>query len=62
MYVVTSQLGFEALLAGKRVHCFGMPFYAGWGLTEDSQSCARRSVERSLEAVFMRRISAIVAL
>ncbi|WP_370239033.1 capsular polysaccharide export protein, LipB/KpsS family [Neptunomonas phycophila] len=52
VYVVTSQLGFEALLAGKRVHCFGMPFYAGWGLTEDSQSCARRSVERSLEAVF----------
>ena len=35
VYVVTSQLGFEALLWGKPVHCFGMPFYAGWGLTRD---------------------------
>lgn len=34
VYVVTSQLGFEALLAGKQVHCFGLPFYAGWGLTK----------------------------
>jgi len=52
VYVVTSQLGFEALLAGKRVHCFGMPFYAGWGLTQDYHICERRSVERSLESVF----------
>ena len=35
VYVVTSQLGFEALLWGKPVHCFGQPFYAGWGLTFD---------------------------
>jgi capsular polysaccharide export protein len=35
VYVVTSQLGFEALLWGRPVHCFGMPFYAGWGLTQD---------------------------
>jgi capsular polysaccharide export protein len=35
VYVVTSQLGFEALLWGKPVFCFGMPFYAGWGLTHD---------------------------
>lgn len=27
VYVVTSQLGFEALLAGKQVHCFGVPFF-----------------------------------
>jgi len=52
VYVVTSQLGFEALLAGKKVHCFGMPFYAGWGLTEDRVRCERRGIERSLEAVF----------
>ena len=31
VYVVTSQMGFEALLWGKPVHCFGMPFYGGWG-------------------------------
>ena len=35
VYTVTSQLGFEALLWGKSVHVFGMPFYAGWGLTKD---------------------------
>jgi len=35
VYTVTSQLGFEALIWGKNVRCFGMPFYAGWGLTQD---------------------------
>ncbi|RMX04051.1 capsular polysaccharide biosynthesis protein [Corticibacter populi] len=35
VYVVTSQMGFEALLWGKPVRTFGMPFYAGWGLTGD---------------------------
>jgi capsular polysaccharide export protein len=35
IYTVTSQLGFEALLWSKPVHVFGMPFYAGWGLTKD---------------------------
>ncbi|PJG58406.1 beta-3-deoxy-D-manno-oct-2-ulosonic acid transferase, partial [Aeromonas cavernicola] len=43
VYTVSSQLGFEALLLGKPVHCFGMPFYAGWGLTHDSQRCERRA-------------------
>jgi len=52
VYTVTSQMGFEALLAGKRVTCFGMPFYAGWGLTEDHIQCPRRDVTRSLEQVF----------
>ncbi|BBB30253.1 capsular polysaccharide biosynthesis protein [Neptunomonas japonica] len=52
VYVVTSQLGFEALMAGKKVTCFGMPFYAGWGLTDDRQVCDRRGVSRSLEQVF----------
>ncbi|WP_249979328.1 capsular polysaccharide biosynthesis protein [Vreelandella olivaria] len=52
VYVVTSQLGFEALLAGKQVHCFGLPFYAGWGLTLDQLSCHRRHRQRSLEEVF----------
>jgi len=36
VYTVTSQMGFEALLWGKPVRCFGMPFYAGWGLTGDA--------------------------
>ncbi len=52
VHVVTSQLGFEALIAGKQVHCHGMPFFAGWGLTRDRQQCSRRGIERSLETVF----------
>ncbi|WP_300808575.1 capsular polysaccharide biosynthesis protein [uncultured Desulfovibrio sp.] len=52
VYCVTSQMGFEALLLDKKVHCFGMPFYAGWGLTQDRQTCARRMAVRSLEEVF----------
>ncbi len=52
VYVVTSQLGFEALLLNIPVTCFGMPFYAGWGLTDDRASCARRTKVRTLEEVF----------
>lgn len=48
VYTVSSQLGFEALLLGKSVYCFGMPFYAGWGLTQDSKACERRNVQVSL--------------
>lgn len=35
VWTMTSLIGFEALLRGKRVTCLGMPFYAGWGLTDD---------------------------
>lgn len=52
VHVVTSQLGFEALLAGRRVICHGMPFYAGWGLTDDRLTCTRRSQPRTLEQLF----------
>lgn len=37
IYVKSSQVGFEALLLGKKVVTYGIPFYAGWGLTEDKQ-------------------------
>jgi len=52
VYVVTSQMGFEALIAGKQVHCYGQPFYAGWGLTQDQLTCERRGVQKALEEVF----------
>jgi capsular polysaccharide export protein len=52
VFTVTSQMGFEALLVGKKVSCFGMPFYAGWGLTEDYVDCPRRGIKRSLEDIF----------
>ena len=31
VHVLTSLAGFEALLRGKAVTCYGQPFYAGWG-------------------------------
>lgn len=46
VYTVSSQLGFEAILAGHRPRVFGQPFYAGWGLTTDEQPLPRR--KRSL--------------
>lgn len=52
VYVCTTQFGFEALMCGKEVHVFGMPFYAGWGLTHDRQKCERRTNTRTLEEVF----------
>ena len=42
VYTVSSQLGFEAILAGHRPQVFGQPFYAGWGLTEDRNPVDRR--------------------
>ncbi|WP_223871729.1 hypothetical protein [Candidatus Dactylopiibacterium carminicum] len=52
VYAVTSTMGFEALLAGKQVSCFGMPWYAGWGATEDRLTCARRVRRRSVDEIF----------
>ena len=49
LYVCSSQLGFEGLLAGVRVTCFGRAFYAGWGLTDDRQSSPRRSRRLTLD-------------
>jgi capsular polysaccharide export protein len=42
VYTVSSQLGWEAVLAGQRPVVFGQPWYAGWGVTEDVQPIARR--------------------
>ncbi len=49
VYTVTSQIGFEALLWGKKVRCFGMPFYAGWGLTGDFLPAPHRRGNTTLE-------------
>ncbi len=46
VYTVSSQMGFEAILAGHRPRVFGQPFYAGWGLTQDENPVPRR--ERKL--------------
>ncbi len=53
VHTMTSLTGFEALLRGLKVVTHGMPFYAGWGLTEDlflsSEVYARRGRKLSLE-------------
>lgn len=38
VHTLTSLAGFDALLRGKAVFTYGMPFYAGWGLTHDAIS------------------------
>ena len=57
VYVVSSHMGFEALMLGKKVHCFGVPWYAGWGLTDDKFApidilLNRRQVKRTLIQLF----------
>ena len=52
VYVATSGMGFEALLCGKPVRCFGIPWYAGWSATQDAQHCPRRTRTRSVRELF----------
>jgi capsular polysaccharide export protein len=49
LHTMTSNLGFEALLRGLHVVCWGVPFYAGWGLTDDRLPVARRSRRLTLD-------------
>lgn len=42
VYTVSSQIGFEAILAGHKPRVFGQPFYAGWGLSIDENPVPRR--------------------
>jgi capsular polysaccharide export protein len=49
VHVLTSLAGFEALLRGKKVTCYGQPFYAGWGLTDDIMPPARRTLRLTLD-------------
>ena len=49
LHTMTSLSGFEAILRDKKVVTYGMPFYAGWGLTEDRQTCDRRTAKRTID-------------
>jgi capsular polysaccharide export protein len=51
VHVATSLAGFEALLRGRRVVCWGLPFYAGWGLTDDRVPAPRRHRRLGLDAL-----------
>jgi capsular polysaccharide export protein len=47
VHTMTSLTGFDALLRGKRVTTYGMPFYAGWGLTEDLRDVGGAQARRT---------------
>lgn len=49
VHVMTSLTGFEALLRGKPVWCYGQPFYSGYGLTTDRQAQPRRTRRLSID-------------
>ena len=53
VHSMTSLTGFEALLRGKKVVAYGMPFYAGWGLTVDRgvkpETAGRRTAGLSID-------------
>ncbi len=49
VHTLTSTVGLEALLHQKTVFTYGLPFYAGWGLTRDWLACERRATQRNLE-------------
>ncbi|MCY9872368.1 hypothetical protein [Vibrio barjaei] len=53
VHVITSLLGFEALIRGAKVHCHGMPFYAGWGLTTDYATTPRRGRQLSIDELVL---------
>jgi capsular polysaccharide export protein len=46
---LSSLTGFEALLRGKAVTTHALPFYAGWGLTEDLMRAPRRTRSLTLD-------------
>ncbi|WP_456488579.1 capsular polysaccharide biosynthesis protein [Caminibacter pacificus] len=48
LHTITSLSGFEALIRDKDVYTYGMPFYAGWGLTIDEKKCERRKRKLSI--------------
>lgn len=51
VHVMTSLAGFEALMRGRKVVCHGQPFYAGWGLTQDTLPVPRRVRRLTLDAL-----------
>ncbi|MBC8751455.1 MULTISPECIES: capsular polysaccharide export protein, LipB/KpsS family [Paraburkholderia] len=52
VYTLGASEGMQALLAGARVHVFGAPYYAGWGLTHDDQPLPNRTARPTLAALF----------
>lgn len=58
VHVNTSLAGFEALLREKQVTTHGVPFYAGWGLTNDlgpvpERRLAKRTIDELVAATLL---------
>jgi capsular polysaccharide export protein len=58
IHVNTSLSGFEALMRDKPVTTYGVPFYAGWGLTHDRgpvppRRTARRTIDELVAATLL---------
>ncbi|MEO5712718.1 MAG: capsular polysaccharide biosynthesis protein, partial [Luteolibacter sp.] len=49
VHTMTSTLGFEAVMRNVPVVTYGIPFYAGWGLTRDLLECPRRTRRLTVE-------------
>ncbi|KEZ06459.1 capsular biosynthesis protein [Burkholderia sp. MSh2] len=49
LHTLSSLAGFDALMRGKEVHTYGLPFYAGWGLTHDALEQPWRERRLSLD-------------
>ncbi|MFX1671541.1 capsular biosynthesis protein [Paraburkholderia sp. A2WS-5] len=49
VHTLSSLSGFEALIRGKAVYTYGLPFYAGWGLTTDALAQPWRKRALSLD-------------
>ena len=52
VYTVSSQLGFEAILAGHKPQVWGQPFYTGWGLSHDRTPPPRRGRKLTRNQLF----------
>lgn len=49
VHTMTSLVGFEALIRGIPVYTYGLPFYAGWGLSEDKLRSTRRTKKLNID-------------
>ena len=56
VHTISSLAGFEAMLRGKKTVVYGMPFYAGYGLTRDVSAADGNEIARAAE---LRRRNAI---
>jgi glycosyltransferase involved in cell wall biosynthesis len=52
VHVHNDMIGLDALMCGKLVYVYGIPFYAGWGLTIDKIPLPRRKRKLSIEELF----------